>query len=294
MKPITRMGLPFLAALLSLAGGCTRFEMLNATVPSWGYVRHADIPYGDQPRQKLDVYQPDHAKPDAGVVVFFYGGDWQNGSKDDYRFAAQAFVSQGFVTVLPDYRLYPQVTFPAFLQDGAQAVRWAHDHAHEYGGDPKNLFLVGHSAGAYIVAMLALDRRYLGAAGLERADIRAAAAYSGPYDFRPLPYDLVVFGMSSADAPMDPNTQPIHFVDGKEPPMLLVQGLRDPTVDPVNATRLAQRIRDAGGQVKLITYPERGHPDIVLSLASSFRWLAPVLRDTCDFFREEMTANNLR
>ncbi len=264
--------------------------MLNATVPSWGYARTANIAYGNLPRQTLDVYRPNGTSRGASVVIFFYGGDWQNGSKEDYRFVAQAMSSEGFVTVMPDYRLYPNVTFPAFVEDGAQAVRWTHDHAAEFGGDPDKIFLMGHSAGAYIAALLTLDGRYLHSVGLDRSNIRATAALSGPYDFYPAPFDLPAFGMTSPDAPLDINTQPIHFVDGKEPPMLLVQGLRDPTVDPANATRLATKIRDAGGQVKLITYADRGHPDIVMSLATPFRWLAPVLRDVSDYFREEASS----
>jgi acetyl esterase/lipase len=267
--------------------GCTRFDLLNATIPSCGYLRTSDIAYGPQPRQKLDVYRPSGTAPAAGVVIFFYGGDWQTGSKADYRFAAQALASRGFVAVMPDYRLYPRVTFPAFVQDGALAVRWAHDNAGRFGGDPSRVYLMGHSAGAYIAVMLTLDAKYLKDVGLDRSAIRATAGLSGPYDFVPPPDDRGAFAMAGDDTVPDPRIEPIHFVDGHAPPLLLVQGLKDTTVGPENATNLAARVRQAGGKVRTIFYPDRDHVGVVLSLAWPFRWLAPTLRDTTVFFEEQ-------
>jgi acetyl esterase/lipase len=264
--------------------GCTEFDLLNATVPSLGYSRSIDIAYGPLPRQRLDVYRPCHAAPGADIVIFFYGGHWQSGQKGDYRFVAQALASRGFIAVLPDYRLYPDVTFPAFVQDGAQTVRWVHDHARQIGGDPHRIFLMGHSAGAHIAALLTLDAHYLQSVGLDRADIRATATLSGPYDFTPWPGDRAVFGMTDAQTRPSPSAEPIEFVDGREPPMLLIHGLADQTVEPGNAARLAERIRLAGGSVQYIAYPGKGHVEVVLSLAWAFRWIAPTLRDTIAFF----------
>jgi acetyl esterase/lipase len=221
-----------------------------------------------------------------GIVIFFYGGDWQNGTKEDYLFAAQALTSRGFIAVLPDYRLYPNVTFPAFVEDGALAVRWVHDHAREIGGDPNHIYLMGHSAGAYIAAMLTLNGQYLKHVGLDRSAIRATASLSGPYDFVPSPDDRGAFGMARDDTKPDPQIEPITFVDGHSPPMLLLQGLQDQTVEPANATALAARIRKQGGEVLYIAYPNRAHVGAVLALAAPFRWLAPVLHDTAKFFRD--------
>lgn len=271
-------------AVLMSAIGCSRFDLLNATVPPLGYTAARNIVYGPLERQRLDVYTPCHPVPRAPIVIFFYGGDWQSGSKADYRFVGQALASRGFIAVLPDYRLYPAVTFPAFVQDGAMACRWVHDHATALGAAPDRMYLMGHSAGAYIAAMLTLDARYLRAVGLDRGNIRATAALSGPYDFVPLPDDRRVFGIARDDTHTYPAMEPIHFVDGREPPMLLVQGLKDPTVNPRNAYRLAARIREAGGHVELIVYPQLGHVGVVLSLASCFHWLAPTLTDTCAYF----------
>ncbi len=282
-----------LCILLSMAG-CSRFDMLDATIPSCGYVRTNDISYGSEPRQKLDVYQPKGATRADGtktkgmsVVVFFYGGDWQTGSKTDYRFVAQALSGQGFIAVMPDYRLYPQVAFPAFVEDGALAIRWAHDNAARFGGDPSHIYLMGHSAGAHIAVLLTLDERYLKGVGLDRSAIRATAGLSGPYDFVPPPDDRGAFGMARDDATPDPRIEPINFVDGRAPPLLLVEGLQDTTVGPENTTKLAARIRQAGGKVRTIFYPERAHVGVVLSLAWPFRWLAPTLRDVTAFFREQ-------
>jgi acetyl esterase/lipase len=264
--------------------GCTRFDLLNATIPFWGYSVTKDLKYGDLPRQKLDVYRPHNAASAAPVVIFFYGGDWQTGEKSGYRFVADALTSRGFVAVLPDYRLYPSVTFPAFVEDGAKAIRWTHDNISNYGGDPQRIYLMGHSAGAHIAALLTLDAHYLKDVGLDRSAIRATAALSGPYDFVPSPDDRPPFGMSRDDTTPDPRIEPIHFVDGREPPMLLVHGLRDQTVNPDNATKLAARITQAGGEVRYIAYPKADHVAVVLALAFPFRWLAPVLDDVMTFF----------
>lgn len=267
--------------------GCTSLQLLNATVSHWGYSRITNIAYGPDPRQKLDVYLPTKMVPDAKVVIFFYGGSWRDGSKTDYRFVAKALTSRGFIVVLPDYRLYPAVIFPAFVQDGAAAVRWVRDNIGSYGGDTNHIFLMGHSAGSHIAALLTLDASYLKAVGLDRNVIRATATLSGPYDFTPNPWDRPVFGMPTNDTAINPKIEPINFVNGKEPPMLLVQGLRDKIVSPSNAVNLAARIRHAGGQVDCITYANRGHASVVVALASPYHWLAPVLDDVTQYFNRQ-------
>jgi acetyl esterase/lipase len=279
--------LPINLIAMMMIGGCSRFDIVNATIPCCGYIRTCNIAYADLPRQNLDVYVPRNAKSPLSTVVFFYGGDWQNGKKDDYRFVAQAITSKGFIAVLPDYRLFPDVTFPAFVNDGALAVRWVHDNIARFGGDPDRVFLAGHSAGAHIVALLTLDKRYLQKVGLDRDAIRATAGLSGPYDFVPSPPDRGVFSMPVDDDKPDPEIEPINFVDGAEPPMLLIQGLDDPTVDYSNALNLAAKIRTAGGSVRCITYPGVGHVAVVASFAWPIRWIAPTLRDMTKYFREE-------
>ncbi len=266
--------------------GCTGFDVLNAPISAAGYCLHADLPYGPIARQKLDVYVPRHAVPDARVVIFFYGGEWQAGQKRDYRFAGEALTSRGFIAVLPDYRLYPQTSFPGFVEDAASAVRWVHDNISRFGGDPSHIYLMGHSAGAHIVALLTLDPRYLREVGLSRHLIRATAALSGPYDFQPFRDDFPVFNMKPEDRAPPPDIEPINFVDGQASPMLLLQGGKDTLVDPRNATELQAKICKAGGCAKVIVYPDRAHEGMVIALAAPWRWLAPVLNDATKFFRE--------
>jgi acetyl esterase/lipase len=266
--------------------GCSAFDVLNALAPSDGYVRTKSIAYGPLPRQKLDLYQPRRGGPHAGIVVFFYGGDWQSGNKGAYRFVAEGLISKGFIAVLPDYRLYPAVRFPAFVEDGALAVRWVHDHAREIGGNPDDIFLMGHSAGGHIAALLTLDGRYLRAVGLDRRDIAATAGLAGPYEFLPPRKDRRVFDMpKGAEAPA-PDVEPINFVDGREAPMLLLTGTQDRTVPPENALKLARRIWQSGGVATYIAYEKVGHVQLVLSLAAPFRWISPALEDVNAFFRQ--------
>jgi acetyl esterase/lipase len=274
----------WLMLLFPMMAGCSGVDVLNSLVPHCGYTLTADLAYGGLPRQKLDVYRPKKPLEGGPVVIFFYGGHWQYGSKSDYFFVAQALASRGFVAVLPDYRLYPEAAFPAFVQDGASAVRWVHENIGRFGGDPGKIYLMGHSAGAYIAAMLTLDGHYLKDVGLDQNAIRGTAALSGPYDFVPLPEDRAVFGMSETDAMSDPAIEPIHFVDGHAPPLLLLHGLKDQTVEAGNASRLEAKIRSAGGKVQYIAYPARAHVGVVLALAWPFRWLDPVLDDTVKFF----------
>ena len=278
---------------LAAVAGCTKFDALNAAVPSGSYRLKANVRYGELARQKLDVYQPRHAAPGAPVVIFFYGGSWQAGSKRDYRFVGEALASRGFVAVLPDYRLSPDVTFPAFVEDGARAVRWVHDHAGRYGGDPCNVFLMGHSAGAHIAVLLTLDPHYLGNVGLDRDAIRGTAALSGPYDFIPGPDTRAAFGLdpTGSDPPaaaIEPITFAANSADHASP-LLLVHGLEDDVVEPAQAIRLATAIRLAGGNVQYLPYPTLGHAGVALALAAPFRWLAPVLDDTAAFFRTHVS-----
>jgi acetyl esterase/lipase len=267
---------------VTFLSGCTRFDILNSLIPTNDYHLTKNLAYGNLPRQHLDIYQPKNARPDARIVIFFYGGYWSGGKKEDYRFVGEALSSQGLIAVLPDYRIYPDVTFPAFVQDGALAVRWVHDNADRLGGDPQHIYLMGHSAGAHIAALLTLDGHYLKDVGLDRSDIAATAGLSGPYDFQLNSIDEPIF---HAHSTTQPSFEPIDFADGKEPPMLLLQGGVDTTVEPGNARRLAAVIQKNGGVVKVIVYPSRGHEGVVLALADHFRWLAPVLRDAVNFFQ---------
>ena len=274
----------WLLALTLLLPGCSGADLLNHFIPSDGYRLIRDLRYGDGPRRGLDLYLPDHAAEAVPTVVFFYGGGWESGSKDDYLFVGQAFASRGYVTAIPDYRLYPEVRFPAFLEDAAAAVAWVRANAAPAGAAPGPVYLVGHSAGAYIAAMLTLDRQWLTEAGQPVCGaVAAAVGLAGPYDFLPLTSATLkdIFGAE----PTRPSTQPINHVDGTAAPMLLITGTTDTTVLPRNSARLAERIRDRGGVVEQRSYDGIGHIDLVAALADPLRHLAPVLDDVDRFLR---------
>ena len=271
---------------LTLLDGCSALTTFNTFVPTdaGAVLAKADIAYGAEPRQRLDVYVPDGAKAGAPVILFIYGGGWDSGGKDDYAFAGKALAAQGFVTIIADYRLVPEVRFPIFVEDGALALRWMRDHVAEFGGDPKRVYLLGHSAGAYNAMMLTLDAHFLGAVGLGADSIRATAGLAGPYDFLPLAVaeSKAAFGQTRNLAA----TQPINFVRRSAPPIFVATGADDTTVFPRNTTGLAASLRAAGAEVAEKTYPAMTHAGIMLALSRPFRGRAPVLEDIVRFFRE--------
>lgn len=242
------------------------------------------VPFGTT-GQTLDVWRPARPRATAGlpVLIFWYGGGWVHGDRRAYGFAARAFARAGFVVVVPDYRKVPGVRFPAFVQDGAQAVAWTRDHVARFGGDPARVAVSGHSAGAYIAAMLTLDRRWLMAEGVDPGIIRAAAPMCGPYDFFPFDKRRSIDAMRGAkDGPM---TQPIHFARADAPPMLLLTAGDDVQVGAHNAVNLAARLRTLGAPVVHRDYPGLSHEDVAMALSVPFRGKAPVLADTVTFLR---------
>lgn len=270
-----------------LTAGCSPLKTLNALIPEDGFRVHKGIAYGTHQRQQLDVYVP--AKPGTPtgklpLVIFFYGGSWDSGDRVGYKFVAEALTSKGYVTVIPDYRVYPEVKFPEFLYDAAKAVKWAKLHASDYGADPDRLFLVGHSAGAHIAAMLALDEQYLASENMKPGDLQGVVGLAGPYDFLPLKSARLkdIFG------PDDEHwkSQPINFVSEENPPMLLLVGLQDATVWPRNSYRLFEEIKNAGGTVLLEEFPDYGHIDMVVRLAKPFRKDGALLNEISDFIQQ--------
>jgi acetyl esterase/lipase len=279
-----------LAAGLALAVptlGCTPARLLNALITADGYRIERDVAYGAAARHRLDIYIPDDLTADAGIAVFFYGGRWEYGSKDDYRFVGQALASQGIVTVVADYRLYPEVRYPDFVKDGAKAVGWVRRSMARHGAPADRIFLIGHSAGAHIAALLALDPDYLAAEGMHPSDLGGFIGLAGPYDFLPLkdPTLRRIFEVDDLAA-----TQPISHARALAPRALLLTGDDDVTVLPRNSVRLHGAISDHGGDAVLKVYEGIGHVGIVLALASPFRWLAPTLDDVVAFIRRTKAA----
>lgn len=268
----------FFAMLPALLTACSAVDLLNATVPTDTYQRTEGLAYGPEPRQLLDVYHP---KTQAGaspapMVVFFYGGSWSSGERADYRFVGEALASRGIVAVIADYRLSPAFRYPVFLQDSARALRWALEHAAEQGADPSRVFVMGHSAGAYNAAMLALDPRWLAAEGLKPSRLAGWIGLAGPYDFLPIgdPQTQVAFNWPATPA----DSQPLAHASSASPPALLLAAREDKTVSAQrNTVAMAERLRASGVRVASELYDGVGHVTLLASMASVLRGRAPVL-----------------
>lgn len=260
--------------------GFSPADLLNFLAPRRGWRALPDIAYGRGPRRMLDVYRPD-AGDAAPVVAFFYGGSWQSGDRSLYRFVGATLAARGIVAVIPDYTVFPDARYPGFLEDASQAVRFVRDHAGGWGGDPRRLMVMGHSAGAYIGAMLAFDRRWLVEVGLEAGrDLAGMIGLAGPYDFLPIvdPVLQEIFG-----GPSRIETQPIRYVTAEAPPALLIAPKRDRIVSPGNTVRLAAQIRTFGSKVEERHYPRVGHLSVLGALSRPLQFLAPVLDDVTAF-----------
>lgn len=283
-------------AVLGILAACSPVVLINALTPSASFNRIVDVGYatGANARQRLDVYQPiaasaaaDIGKP-RPVIVFFYGGAWQEGSRGDYLFVAEALTQRGYVVVVPDYRVYPEVKYPDFLQDGAAAVAWTSANVARYSGDPTRIFLMGHSAGAHIAAMLALDRSFLDAQKVPRTSVKGLIGLAGAYDFLPLTEPNVIALFAT-----EPNlmlTQPIHYVTAAPtasmPAVLLLHGDADTRVRPKNSINLARELRAAGTRVELDLLPGLSHIDIIAKFTRLLRGDGKVVDRVDQFIRD--------
>lgn len=265
-----------------LLGACSPLGAFNSVVPKdrGGVLLAGGQAYGAHPRQRLDIYAPRKLAAGANVpvIVWFYGGSWNSGERGGYAFAGRALASRGFVVAIPDYRLVPEVRYPAFLEDGAAAVKWVRANIAAHGGDPDRLVLAGHSAGAYNAAMLALDPRWLGA---DRAAVRGLAGVAGPYDF--LPLDIASTQNAFGHVADLPTTQPVNHASTGDPPALLVAGADDTLVRPRQTALLAERLRKAGVAAETRLYPGVGHVGVMTAFARPLRGKAPVLDDVAGF-----------
>ena len=292
MQPIWRSGVASLfAATLAACSPPALLDGLDRVSPGEGGARVASgIAFGAH-GQRLDVWAPDRdSTARRPVVIFYYGGGWVKGARAEYGFAARAYAARGFVVVVPDYRKVPDVRFPAFVEDAADAVRWTQDNIAAHGGSPDRIALAGHSAGAYAAAMLALDRRWLDRAGARPGIVKAAIGLAGPYDFFP-------FTGRAVDAlgqwPRPSETQPIAFARADAPPLMLVTGTDDTTVRPKNARNLAAALKAVGAPVDLKEYAGQGHEDVVMALSRPFRGKAPVLDDSVAFLNNRLAVSPL-
>lgn len=259
------------------AGG----RIVNALQPDEGVSVERGIAYGSLPRQKYDLYRPARTEPDTPVIVFVYGGSWHSGSRKDYKFVGDALARRGFIAAIADYRMYPSVIFPTFVEDEAKAVAAI---ARRFGGGHP-LFIMGHSAGAHIAALLALDPRYLQADGVDVCQrVSGFIGLAGPYSTLPLRRETYrnIFPENVREA-----ARPINFAAGKHPPSLLIAGKSDLVVDPKNTKELADALERSGNHVEVADYRRVGHLLLVGSLAAPLRQFAPTLERIARFIEEE-------
>lgn len=283
LKPVLSAAAVLFASLLS---ACSPLSALNAVSPAGSVQATTAIRYGADARNMLDIYRPATDAKNAPVIVFFFGGNWVSGKRGDYAFVGRALAARGFVVVVPDYRLYPQVRYPEFLVDAAGAVAWAEREIAGYGGDPRKVFVMGHSAGAYNAAMLALDARWLGAQGMKPESLRGWIGLAGPYDFLPVQNLTTRPVFHAPDTPRD--SQPVNHVSSRAPPALLIAANKDSLVDPArNTGGLASKLRAVNVPVREVYYDGVSHTTLVASLSSSLRGLAPTLDAVEAFVRSD-------
>ena len=290
MKILQHKFCRFLAALIAcLMSACTPIKVLNSLVPDNGYSLVSAIAYGTNARQKLDIYLPKAAdqstKLDSAklkkVIIFYYGGNWDSGERANYKFVAEALVSHGYIVVIPDFRLYPEVLFPALMVDPVTVAKWVKTHINQYGGDVNKVFLAGHSSGAHMAVMMSINPEYLAEASLKPNDFAGVIGLAGPYDFLPLKSDRLktIFGNEAQQL----KSQPINFVDGKNPPLLLAVGKKDGTVWPRNTVNLAKKIKENNGLVEVHEFASYGHVDMVSKLAKPLRGNGELLKSIITF-----------
>jgi acetyl esterase/lipase len=272
-------------ALLALLSGCSASRALDALVPSDSYRGLTGIAYGRDPRHKLDTYLPLTTSDATPLVVFFYGGSWTRGERADYRFVGEALASNGIAVVVPDYRLSPEVRWQDILADCAAATRWAHEHAAELGADPRQLFVMGHSAGAYNAAMLALDGRWLAAQGLQPGLLAGWIGIAGPYDFLPISDEETRVAFDWPRTPVQ--SQPIFHASPTAPRTLLLAAGNDTVVNPQRSTvGLARKLEAAGVPVRWRLFEQLNHVTALAAMARPLKRLAPVQDEVFGFITQ--------
>lgn len=284
----------FFVLCASLISACTNssLALVNTLARMDDYHVITDQPYGTHELNRLDIYIPDSLAVSSPTIVFFYGGCWggcATRNKEDYVFVAQALVAHGYVVVIPDYPRYPELLFAQIMLNAQHSVQWVDEHIAEYGGNPEQIFLMGHSAGAQMAAMLFLNERYLPPQTYQH--ISGFIGLAGPYDFLPFtkPYQKILFGPEQNYA----LSQPVNFVDGTEPPMLLLYGNQDETVFPVNIKSLTKKVENSGGQVEAHLYDNIDHVSILGALSIPFQQQEPILNDIVNFI-DKHTLNPLK
>ena len=271
--------LTVLLSCLSLPS-CSVFDFVNAFNKNAYSEVQRNVSYGEHPKQKLDIYRPLTRSNHTVLFVFFYGGGWDSGSRSDYEFVGRSLASEGHFVVIPDYRVYPDVTFPEFVNDGALATKFVLEWLSDEFGD-RPVFLMGHSAGAHIAILVAVDQRYLRKYGRNTAELSGAIGLAGPYDFLPITSSRLKMIFPTQDD--EYKSQPINFTDSTDPEILLLHGDQDERVRLKNSLNMAEAITKSGGRVTLRVYPGVTHTGIIRPFTRIFKDRFGLLEDIKGF-----------
>jgi len=287
-----RWVLPAVAVLLAATGGLFAVrqalalssvaDLYSGLVADRGVMVERGVAFGALARDRLDIYRPAAGDRGGPIAMFIYGGGWRSGDRATYGFVGAALAARGITTVIADYRLFPEVRFPAFVEDAARAYAWVSTNLATGAAKRRPIVLIGHSAGAYIAAMLALDERYLSAVGIVERPA-GLVGLAGPYAFDPTTFPTTAEIFKPAASTDD--ARPVALVRPGAPRTLLMHGLTDETVQLYNTRELATALQAAGADVRKIEYAGIGHMALVLAISRPFRWRAPVLRELVEFVR---------
>lgn len=265
-----------LSGIILSITGCNTLQAFNKLTPKdkESILLAKDLVYGTAALQKYDIYGPKEAHGKLPIIVFFYGGAWNSGNKDEYVWAGRSLAALGYIVALPNYRLVPEVHFPVFVEDCALAFKHIRANSDTYNGDKDKIILMGHSSGAYNASMLALDNHYLGA---DHAAVKAFIGISGPYDFYPFDVRESIDAFSNWPHPNE--TQPVNFATKKDIKFLLLQSRSDIIVGSKNSINLELALKASGNEVELKFYENVTHQEMVASLSIPFRNKASVRED---------------
>ena len=284
-----------IAVAAQQAQALSALGLVNGISSSAGVGVSKDINYGDAPLQNLDMYYPkplaqamqtqsviDKSYP---MVVFVYGGSWENGSKEDYAFVGQSLAQAGYVTAVVNYRKAPEHVYPDFVKDTAKAIAWSYDNAPKFHADPKRLAVVGHSAGAFNAVAAISNSDFLAPYGMSPSDISAVVGIAGPYS-----YDFRKFDSASAfasDATPD-EVMPDRQIKGKQPPYLLLTAENDKIVYDTNTIKMTQALEDFGATVETGQIKGASHATSIGAMAKPLRWVNDVRAQVLTYLDKEL------
>lgn len=270
-------------------------QILTALSSQHGLTIYKNLAYGTDPRQSLDIYQPeDHtlkAQHPKGlpVVIFIYGGSWQSGDKEGYGFAGRSLAQAGYLTAVIDYRLVPKNIYPDFVEDSVSAIAWVYQHASQYGGDPNMIFVLGHSAGAFNAVTAVDDDRFWHKSNVPDGAIKGVIGLAGPYSYDFRQFDSRVAFPTNM---LPEDIMPDSHVRPNSPPHYLLVAEKDTLVGIKNLMKMKRGLERANVPVRTAVIPKVNHYTMIVALATPGRWLGPTRQMVLDYLAERVHAES--